>query len=120
MAFFRIKDTGPGIPKEAQKDVFKPFHTSKQQGTGLGLAIADRFARAAAQAGVDGLIVVDLPPEHDEELCQPAAKHGIDFIRLATPTTDAKRLPKVLANASGFIYYVSVAGVTGEIGRAHV
>ncbi|BBI63208.1 hypothetical protein HSBAA_45140 [Vreelandella sulfidaeris] len=52
-------------------------------------------------------------PEHDEELCQPAARHGIDFIRLATPTTDAKRLPKVLANASGFIYYVSVAGVTG-------
>ncbi|WGI27375.1 tryptophan synthase subunit alpha [Halomonas alkaliantarctica] len=72
-----------------------------------------RFLADAASAGVDGLIVVDLPPEHDEELCQPAAQHGIDFIRLATPTTDAKRLPKVLANASGFIYYVSVAGVTG-------
>ncbi len=73
----------------------------------------ERFLTDAAKAGVDGLIVVDLPPEHDEELCQPAAQHGIDFICLATPTTDAKRLPKVLANASGFIYYVSVAGVTG-------
>ncbi|WP_146873358.1 tryptophan synthase subunit alpha [Halovibrio variabilis] len=73
----------------------------------------ERFLADAARAGVDGLIVVDLPPEHDEELCTPAAQHSIDFIRLATPTTDAKRLPKVLANASGFIYYVSVAGVTG-------
>ena len=73
----------------------------------------ERFLTDAALAGVDGLIVVDLPPEHDDELCTPAAQHGIDFIRLATPTTDAKRLPKVLANASGFIYYVSVAGVTG-------
>ncbi|WP_249975824.1 tryptophan synthase subunit alpha [Vreelandella olivaria] len=73
----------------------------------------ERFLADAASAGVDGLIVVDLPPEHDEELCQPAAQHGIDFIRLATPTTDAKRLPKVLSNTSGFIYYVSVAGVTG-------
>ncbi|MCO7248105.1 tryptophan synthase subunit alpha [Halomonas sp. Mc5H-6] len=73
----------------------------------------EHFLTDAARAGVDGLIVVDLPPEHDEELCQPAFRHGIDFIRLATPTTDAKRLPRVLANASGFIYYVSVAGVTG-------
>lgn len=73
----------------------------------------ERFLTDAASAGVDGLIVVDLPPEHDEELCQPAAQHGIDFIRLATPTTDTNRLPKVLGNASGFIYYVSVAGVTG-------
>ncbi|WP_447553569.1 tryptophan synthase subunit alpha [Vreelandella sp. EE22] len=73
----------------------------------------ERFLTDAAKAGVDGLIVVDLPPEHDDELCRPAARHGIDFIRLATPTTDAKRLPTVLANASGFIYYVSVAGVTG-------
>ncbi len=73
----------------------------------------ERFLTDAAQAGVDGLIVVDIPPEHDDELCQPAAQHGIDFIRLATPTTDAKRLPKVLGNASGFVYYVSVAGVTG-------
>ena len=73
----------------------------------------ERFLTDAASAGVDGLIVVDLPPEHDDELCQPAAQHGIDFIRLATPTTDTKRLPKVLGNASGFVYYVSVAGVTG-------
>ncbi|MCB8888686.1 tryptophan synthase subunit alpha [Vreelandella malpeensis] len=73
----------------------------------------ERFLADAAEAGVDGLIVVDIPPEHDDELCTPAARHGIDFIRLATPTTDAKRLPRVLESASGFIYYVSVAGVTG-------
>ncbi|MFG6666987.1 tryptophan synthase subunit alpha [Halomonas sp. HNIBRBA4712] len=73
----------------------------------------DRFLKDAADAGVDGLIVVDIPPEHDDELCTPAARYGIDFIRLATPTTDAKRLPRVLESASGFIYYVSVAGVTG-------
>ncbi len=72
-----------------------------------------RFLDDAKKAGVDGLIVVDLPPEHDEELCLPARAAGLDFIRLATPTTDDKRLPKVLANTSGFIYYVSVAGVTG-------
>jgi tryptophan synthase alpha chain len=72
-----------------------------------------RFLDDAKTAGVDGLIVVDLPPEHDEELCRPARAAGLDFIRLATPTTDDKRLPKVLANASGFIYYVAVAGVTG-------
>ncbi|WNL40001.1 tryptophan synthase subunit alpha [Halomonas sp. PAMB 3232] len=73
----------------------------------------ERFLEDAREAGVDGLIVVDLPPEHDDELCTPAARHGIDFIRLATPTTNAKRLPQVLERASGFIYYVSVAGVTG-------
>jgi tryptophan synthase alpha chain len=72
-----------------------------------------RFLDDAKKAGVDGLIVVDLPPEHDEELCLPARAAGLDFIRLATPTTDDKRLPKVLTNTSGFIYYVSVAGVTG-------
>ncbi|SDL17444.1 tryptophan synthase, alpha chain [Modicisalibacter muralis] len=76
----------------------------------------ERFLDDAVRAGVDGLIVVDLPPEHDDELCLPAAQHGIDFIRLATPTTDAKRLPRVLGNASGFVYCVSVTGVTG--GRA--
>lgn len=73
----------------------------------------ERFLEDARDAGVDGLIVVDIPPEHDDELCTPAARHGIDFIRLATPTTDAKRLPQVLERASGFVYYVSVAGVTG-------
>jgi tryptophan synthase alpha chain len=72
-----------------------------------------RFLMDAKSAGVDGLIVVDLPPEHDDELCLPAQKIGIDFIRLATPTTDDKRLPKVLANTTGFIYYVSIAGITG-------
>ncbi|SEF75831.1 tryptophan synthase, alpha chain [Billgrantia desiderata] len=72
-----------------------------------------RFLADAARAGVDGLIVVDLPPEHDDELCLPAREHGIAFIRLATPTTDAKRLPRVLENASGFLYCVSVNGITG-------
>jgi len=71
------------------------------------------FLTDAKEAGVDGLIVVDLPPEEDEELCIPALAAGIDFIRLTTPTTDNKRLPKVLENTSGFIYYVSVNGTTG-------
>ncbi len=73
----------------------------------------DRFLVEATEAGVDGLIVVDLPPEEDAELCIPAQKAGLNFIRLATPTTDAKRLPKVLQNTSGFVYYVSVTGITG-------
>jgi tryptophan synthase alpha chain len=73
----------------------------------------DHFLKAAISAGVDGLIVVDLPPEEDEELCLPALKAGLNFIRLATPTTDDKRLPAVLANTSGFVYYVSVTGITG-------
>jgi tryptophan synthase alpha chain len=72
-----------------------------------------RFLGEAKEAGVDGLIVVDLPPEEDEELCLPARAAGLHFIRLATPTTDAHRLPKVLQNTSGFVYYVSVAGITG-------
>ena len=71
------------------------------------------FLDAAKAAGVDGLIVVDVPPEADAELCLPARNRGIAFIRLATPTTDAKRLPSVLANASGFVYYVSITGITG-------
>nr|WP_300311719.1 tryptophan synthase subunit alpha [Halomonas sp.] len=73
----------------------------------------ERFVGEAREAGVDGLIVVDLPPEHDDELCLPAAKAGLNFIRLATPTTDAARLPGVLTNTSGFLYYVSSTGVTG-------
>jgi tryptophan synthase alpha chain len=73
----------------------------------------DRFLRDAKSAGVDGLIVVDLPPEEDEELCLPALKAGMNFIRLATPTTDDKRLPAVLVNTSGFVYYVSITGITG-------
>lgn len=72
-----------------------------------------RFLEEARMAGVDGLIVVDLPPEEDAELCLPAREAGLDFIRLATPTTDAARLPAVLANTSGFLYYVSIAGITG-------
>ena len=73
----------------------------------------DKFLADAKSAGVDGLIVVDLPPEEDTELCLPALKAGLNFIRLATPTTDDKRLPAVLANTSGFVYYVSVTGITG-------
>lgn len=74
----------------------------------------DRFLADARTAGVDGLIIVDLPPEEDEELCLPAMKAGLNFIRLATPTTDDKRLPAVLANTSGFVYYVSITGITGS------
>jgi tryptophan synthase alpha chain len=81
----------------------------------------DRFLTDATAAGVDGLIVVDLPAEEDDELCLPALKAGLNFIRLATPTTDDKRLPAVLANTSGFVYYVSITGITGmatpEFGR---
>ena len=73
----------------------------------------ERFIAEAKEAGVDGLIVVDLPPEHNADLCDPAQAAGLDFIRLTTPTTDDKRLPKVLNGSSGFVYYVSVAGVTG-------
>ncbi len=73
----------------------------------------DRFLGDAKAAGVDGLIVVDLPPEEDAELCIPAQAAGLNFIRLATPTTDDRRLPKVLTNTSGFVYYVSITGITG-------
>ena len=73
-----------------------------------------RFLEEAKAAGIDGLIVVDLPPEEDEELCIPARDAGLNFIRLATPTTDDKRLPKVLQNTSGFVYYVSITGITGS------
>ena len=74
----------------------------------------DKFLVDAKSAGVDGLIIVDLPPEEDSELCLPAMKAGLNFIRLATPTTDDKRLPAVLANTSGFVYYVSITGITGS------
>ncbi len=84
---------------------------------------ADKFLDDAKAAGVDGLIVVDTPPEMDDELCLPAMAKGLNFIRLATPTTDAKRLPAVLANTSGFVYYVSIAGITGtaapDVGQVH-
>lgn len=74
----------------------------------------ERFVQDALAAGVDGLIVVDLPPEMDDELCLPALDKGLNFIRLATPTTDDKRLPAVLKNTSGFVYYVSITGITGS------
>ncbi len=74
----------------------------------------ETFLTDAKAAGIDGLIIVDLPPEEDDELCIPAQKAGLNFIRLATPTTDNKRLPKVLENTSGFVYYVSITGITGS------
>jgi len=77
------------------------------------------FLAAAKAAGVDGLIVVDLPPEEDDELCIPALEAGLNFIRLTTPTTDDKRLPAVLANTSGFVYYVSMTGITGATIKSH-
>ncbi|WP_022707329.1 tryptophan synthase subunit alpha [Paracoccus zeaxanthinifaciens] len=73
----------------------------------------DRFVAEAKEAGIDGLIIVDLPPEEDDELCLPATRAGLNFIRLATPTTDDRRLPAVVKNTSGFVYYVSVTGITG-------
>ena len=76
----------------------------------------ERFLSDAKSAGVDGLIIVDLPPEEDSELCLPALQAGLNFIRLATPTTDDRRLPAVLANTSGFVYYVSITGITGSAG----
>ncbi len=79
----------------------------------------DAFLAAAKAAGVDGLIVVDLPPEEDDELCIPALEAGLNFIRLTTPTTDDKRLPAVLANTSGFVYYVSMTGITGATIKSH-
>ncbi|GJD58528.1 tryptophan synthase subunit alpha [Methylobacterium dankookense] len=82
---------------------FNPIHT-------YGVAA---FLDAAVEAGIDGLIVVDLPPEEDSELCLPALEKGLAFIRLATPTTDDARLPAVLANTAGFVYYVSITGITG-------
>jgi tryptophan synthase alpha chain len=74
---------------------------------------AEAFAKDAAAAGVDGLIIVDLPPEEDPELAEPARKAGLDLVRLATPTSDALRLPRIVERASGFIYYVAIAGITG-------
>ena len=79
----------------------------------------DAFLSRAVEVGVDGLIVVDLPPEEDEELCQPARAAGLNWIRLATPTTDDKRLPRVLEEVSGFLYYVSVMGITGTKSATH-
>ncbi len=84
---------------------------------------AGKFLDDAVKAGVDGLIVVDVPPEADDELCLPARDRGLNFIRLATPTTDDKRLPAVLTNTSGFLYYVSITGITGaaapEVNSVH-
>ena len=79
----------------------------------------ESFVADALRAGVDGLIVVDLPPEEDAELCLPALAAGLNFIRLTTPTTDDRRLPAVLANTSGFVYYVTMTGITGAAIKSH-
>ncbi len=79
----------------------------------------DRFVGDALAAGVDGVIIVDLPPEEDEELCLPALAAGLDFIRLATPTTDDERLPTVMGNTAGFVYYVAIRGITGAAAAGH-
>ncbi|MDP4021819.1 tryptophan synthase subunit alpha [Methylobacterium sp. NEAU 140] len=92
-----------GVTPVVLMGYYNPIHT-------YGVA---RFLDDALAAGVDGLIVVDLPPEEDDELCLPALDKGIAFIRLATPTTDERRLPAVLANTAGFVYYVSITGITG-------
>lgn len=97
---FRARDATTPI---VMMGYYNPIHSR-----GVG-----RFVAEAVEAGIDGLIVVDLPPEEDAELCLPAQAAGIHFIRLATPTTDDRRLPKVLQNTSGFIYYVSITGITG-------
>jgi tryptophan synthase alpha chain len=97
---FRAKDTNTPI---VLMGYYNPIY----------VYVVDRFLEDARVAGADGLIVVDLPPEEDEELCLPAARAGLSFIRLATPTTDDRRLPAVLKNTAGFVYYVSIAGVTG-------
>ncbi|WP_375465898.1 tryptophan synthase subunit alpha [uncultured Methylobacterium sp.] len=98
----RFRDGNAGTPVILM-GYFNPIHT-------YGVA---RFLDDAAAAGIDGLIVVDLPPEEDDELCLPALEKGLAFIRLATPTTDERRLPAVLANTAGFVYYVSITGITG-------
>ncbi|MCJ2082711.1 tryptophan synthase subunit alpha [Methylobacterium sp. J-090] len=98
----RFRERNAGTPVILM-GYFNPIHT-------YGV---ERFLDDAVAAGIDGLIVVDLPPEEDDELCLPALAKGLAFIRLATPTTDEKRLPAVLANTAGFVYYVSITGITG-------
>jgi tryptophan synthase alpha chain len=98
----RFRERNAGTPVILM-GYFNPIHT-------YGV---ERFIDDAVAAGIDGLIVVDLPPEEDDELCLPALAKGLAFIRLATPTTDEKRLPAVLANTAGFVYYVSITGITG-------
>ena len=100
VAEFRLQDTETPI---ILMGYYNPIHN-------FGVPA---FLKAARRAGIDGMIIVDLPPEEDDELCVPAQEAGLNFIRLATPTTDDKRLPKVLENTSGFVYYVSITGITG-------
>ena len=125
---------GPSIPASSQRalkagttlkgtlDMVRQFRTDNDETPIVLMGYynpvyiygVDAFIHDAKQAGVDGLIIVDLPPEEDEELCIPALNAGLNFIRLATPTTDDARLPEVLANTSGFVYYVSITGITGS------
>ncbi len=103
LAMVRTFREGDALTPVILMGYYNPIHSM-----GVG-----RFLAEAKSAGVDGLIVVDLPPEEDDELCLPANRAGLNFIRLATPTTDDRRLPKVLQNTSGFVYYVSITGITG-------
>ena len=110
-----------GITLETQLDLVREFRRKDDATPLLMMGYynpiyrygSDRFVKDAAGAGVDGLLIVDLPPEEDAELCEPCRAAGLDWIRLITPTTDARRLPKVLERASGFVYYVSITGITG-------
>ncbi|MEM9100081.1 MAG: tryptophan synthase subunit alpha [Pseudomonadota bacterium] len=112
---------GAGMTLAATLEMVRSFRTSDQATPIILMGYYNpifsmgvtAFLEAAKSAGVDGLIVVDLPPEEDAELCLPANEMGLSFIRLATPTTDQRRLPAVLANTSGFVYYVSITGITG-------
>ena len=116
------QDAGAGAPLPRARPGYadRPDGLLQSRSTSIP---RERFLDDAKAAGVDGLIIVDLPPEADEELCLPAIARGLNFIRLATPTTDAKRLPAVLANTSGFLYYVSITGITGtaapDVGAVH-
>ena len=111
-----------GMTLKGTLDMVRPFRTDNDETPIVLMGYynpvyiygVDAFIHDAKQAGVDGLIIVDLPPEEDEELCIPALNAGLNFIRLATPTTDDARLPEVLANTSGFVYYVSITGITGS------
>jgi tryptophan synthase alpha chain len=104
LALVRAFRDGDGITPLVLMGYYNPIY----------IYCVDRFLVDAKSAGVDGLIIVDLPPEEDTELCLPAMRAGLNFIRLATPTTDDKRLPAVLENTSGFVYYVSITGITGS------
>jgi tryptophan synthase alpha chain len=125
MAGRRALDAGQNLPKTLEMARKFRAHDDETPLIMMGyynpiyIYGVDRFVEEALEAGIDGLIVVDLPAEEDDELCLPALAKGISFIRLTTPTTDDKRLPAVLKNTSGFVYYVSMTGITGAEIKSH-